>query len=298
MKCSFCRNESVYFRNNEGHYYCKNHFIKNIEKRVKREIRINQLIENGDMVAISYSGGRDSANVLFMLNKIFRKNPKVKFFAITIDEGIEGYRDKFIKKIRFFSKKIGVQHYIFNFKEEFGVTFERTKSNHCSNCKLLKEYLINKKARELGATKLAIGYNLNDECESIITNLLSGNLLGLVKIGNIQKTLHPKSVARIKPLIMIPERESILYGKLNKVPSLIRKCPYRMDDSLQIEARTFLSNLENSSLGLRYSLYENSLKIANFLKTNLKNEKIGTCKRCGESSEKDLCKVCELLKKF
>jgi uncharacterized protein (TIGR00269 family) len=299
MKCSFCRNESVYFRKNEGHYYCKNHFIKNIEKRVKKEIRINQLIENGDIVAIAYSGGKDSANVLFMLNKIFGKNPKVNFFAITIDEGIKGYRDKFIKKIRVFSKKIGIKNYVFNFKEEFGVTFEKIKADNCDNCKLLKEYLLNKKARELGATKLAIGRNLNDECESIITNLLSGNLFGLVKIGNISKnSSHPKLITKIKPLILIPEKESVVYSKLNNIPSLTKKCPYHVDHNLQNEARIFLNNLENSSIGLGYSLYENSLKIANFLKSNLKDEKIGTYKRCGEPSEKDLCKVFELLEKF
>ena len=125
MKCSFCRNKSVYFRRNEGHYYCKHHFIKNIEKRVKRTIRVNKLIENGDKIAVAVSGGKDSANTLFLLNKIFKSNPKIKLFTITLDEGIKGYRDKSVKKSEIFCKKIGVKQYIFTFKKGYGFTVDQ-----------------------------------------------------------------------------------------------------------------------------------------------------------------------------
>ncbi|MCX6821558.1 MAG: hypothetical protein NTW30_02145, partial [Candidatus Aenigmarchaeota archaeon] len=67
MKCSFCKNESILSRSYEGHNYCNKHFIKFFEKRVKKTIRVNKLIENGDKVAIAYSGGKDSSNILFLL---------------------------------------------------------------------------------------------------------------------------------------------------------------------------------------------------------------------------------------
>jgi len=280
MKCSFCRNESVYFRKNEGHYYCKNHFIKNIEKRLKREIRINQLIENNDRIAVALSGGNDSANLLFLLTKIFRNNPKIEIFAITLDEGIKGYRNYGIKKSKILCKKIGVKQHIFTFKKEFGITVDelskKLKNGYYSNCKLLREQLLDKKAIELGATKLAMGHNLNDECENIIMNILRGNLQGLSTMGPTSKnSLYPKFATRIKPLVLIPENESFLYGKINNVPSSPRKCIYSIDNNLRDEARTLLSNLENSSPGLKYSLYENASNVANFLKTNFEDAKSG-----------------------
>ena len=301
MKCSFCRNKSVYFRRNEGHHYCKNHFIKNIEKRVKRIIRVNKLVENGDRIAVTVSGGKDSTNVLFLLNKIFKNNPKIKLFAITLDEGIKGYRDKSVKKSEIFCKKIGVKQYIFMFKKEFGFTVDKLskkmKSGYCGSCGLLRRYLLNKKARELKATKLATGHNLDDECQSILMNVLKGDLLRLVRGGPMPLlTRYKMFVPRIKPLITIPENESELYAKLNNIPFHPKSCSYSVDNPLRGGARNFLNNLEETSPGIKYSLYESALKIMPFVRTKFKVGKIGSCKKCGEPSSQEVCKVCELLK--
>ena len=303
MKCSFCKKESIYFRINEGHHYCKNHFLKNIEKRVKKTIRINNLIENGDKIAVAVSGGKDSANVLFLLKRIFENNPKIELFAITLNEGIKGYRDKSVKKSEILCKKLGVKQYIFSFKKEFGFTIDelskKIKSGYCGSCGLLRRYLLNKKARELGATKLATGHNLDDECQSILMNILKGDLLRLARAGPMPQIVkHQKFVTRIKPLIMIPENESILYGEINKILSYPKKCSYSVDNPLRGETRKFLNSLEETSPGIKYSLYESALKIKPFITTRFKEGSIGACKNCREPSSQSICKVCQLLNKL
>jgi len=303
MKCSFCHDEPVYFRRNEGHYYCKKHFIKNIEKRVKRTIRINKLVENGDRIAVAVSGGKDSANVLFLLNKIFKNNPRIEIFAITLDEGIKGYRDKSIKKSKIFCKKIGVKQYIFTFDKEFNITVDKLskkmKSGYCGSCGLLRRYLLNKKARELNATKLATGHNLDDECQSILMNVLKGDLLRLVRGGPMPMlTKHEKFVPRIKPLITIPENESELYAKINDIQFFPKKCVYSGDNPLRGQTRNFLNNLDETSPGIKYNLYESSIKIMPFIRMKFKSGKIGLCKKCGEPSSQEVCKICELMKKL
>lgn len=300
MKCSFCQKKSVYFRRNEGHRYCEKHFTKNIEKKVKRTLGSNKLIERGDKVAIAYSDGKDSANVVFLLNNIFRDNINIKLFVITLDEGIKGYRDKAVKKSESFCKSLGLEQHIFSFKKDFGFTVDhlakKMKSGYCGSCGILRRYLLNKKVRELGATKLATGHNLDDECQSILMNVLKGDLLRLVRVGPMpQITGHPKFVTRIKPLITIAESESILFGKINNIPSYPKKCPYSVDNSLRGETRKFLNSLEESSPGIKYSLYESALKIVPFVRTKFKMGKIGSCKKCGEPSSQSICKVCELL---
>jgi len=300
MKCSFCKKEAVYYRINEGHHYCKTHFLKNIEKRVKRTIRINNLIENGDKIAVAVSGGKDSANALFLLKRIFESNPKIEIFAITLDEGIKGYRDKSVKKSESLCKKLGVKQYIFSFKKVFGFTIDelskKIKSGYCGGCGLLRRYLLNKKVRELGATKLATGHNLDDECQSILMNILKGDLLRLVRTGPIPQIVrHQRFVTRIKPLIMIPENESILYGEINKISAYPKKCSYSVDNPLRGETRKFLNSLEETSPGIKYSLYESALKIKPFIVGKFKQGKIGTCKKCGEPSSQSICKVCQFL---
>ena len=300
MKCSFCNNESLYFRRYEGHHYCEKHFTKNIEKKVKRTIGSNKLIKKGDIIAVAHSGGKDSSNVLFLLNKIFKDNPSVKFFVITIDEGIKRYREKCIKKSERFCRELGVEQHILSFKKEFGFTTnqiaKKMKSGYCGSCGILKRYLLNKKARELKATKLATGHNLDDESQSILMNILKGDLLRLVRVGPMpQLSGHSKFVSRIKPLIMIPENESMLFGKINDIPSYPKKCPYTVDNPLRGWTKKFLNNLEESSPGIKYSLYESAQKIVPFVRKKFKIGKIGTCEKCGEPSSQKICKVCELL---
>jgi len=301
MKCSFCNKKSIYFRRYEGHHYCEKHFTESIEKRVKKTIRKNKLIENGDKIAIAHSGGKDSSNVLFLLNKIFKNNPNVNLFVITINEGIKEYRDECLKKSEIFCKKLGIERHVFSFKKEFGFTVDdltkKMKTGHCGSCGLLRRYLINKKARELGATKVATGHNLDDECQSILMNILKGDLLRLARVGPVPRMAkHKKFVQRIKPLIFIPENESELFTKINKIPFGPKRCSYSIDNPLRGKTRKFLHDLEKSSPGIKYSLYESALKIAPSIKSKFKSEKINSCKKCGEPSSREICKVCELLK--
>jgi len=303
MKCSFCPKESVYFRRYEGHNYCEKHFTRNIEKKVKRAVGSNKLIEKGDRVAIAHSGGKDSSNVLFLLNRMFETNPSIKILVITIDEGIKGYRDKAVEKSESFCKKLGLEQHIFSFKKEFGFTVDdlsnKMKSGYCGTCGLLRRYLLNKKARELKATKLATGHNLDDECQSILMNFLKGDLLRLVRIGPMPHlTKHPKFVLRIKPLVLIPESESELFAKVNKIPFQPKKCPYSVDNPLRGETRKFLNRLDDTSPGIKYSLYESACKIKPFITEKFKKGKIGSCKKCGEPSSQEICKVCDLLSKL
>ena len=87
MKCSFCNQESIYFRKNEGYYYCKDHFTKSIEKRARKIIRENNLIDKKDKIAVALSGGKDSSTTLYLLKKIFKNNPNIEIIGITIDQG-------------------------------------------------------------------------------------------------------------------------------------------------------------------------------------------------------------------
>jgi uncharacterized protein (TIGR00269 family) len=259
------------------------------------------LIVSGDKIAIAFSGGKDSSNTLFLLNKIFKNNPKVVFFTITINEGIEGYRNKCLEKSESFCKKLNVKQYIFSFKEEFGLTIDdlskKMDSGYCGTCGLLRRYLLNKKARELGATKLATGHNLDDEFQSILMNIQKGELLRLAMMGTIPKiSKNSKLVQRIKPLILIPENESKLFAKINKIPFGKKNCPNSVDNPLRGETRKFLNRLEETSPGIKYSLYESASKFVPFIKNKFKSEKINYCKNCKEPSSRNICRVCEILK--
>jgi uncharacterized protein (TIGR00269 family) len=302
--CSSCKKRAIYFRVNEGRYYCERCFSKNIEDRVKRTIGKFHLVEDGDRIVVGLSGGKDSSNTLYILKKIFDQNPKIKIMAITIDEGIKGYRDKMLKRCEEFCQSLGVEHYIVSFNEEFRLSIDkiakRVKDKGlCSYCGVLRRYLLNKKARELKATKIAVGHNLDDEAQSILMNVFKGDLLRLARFGPIPKIKdHEKFIPRIKPLMIIPEKESALYAIINKIPASFDECPYAVFNPLRMETRDFLNKLEDSSPGIKYSIIRSGEKLSSIIRNSLSVEEIGVCENCGEPSSQRICKACEIIKEF
>lgn len=303
-RCSRCKNKAIYFRVNEGRYYCGKCFSRNIEERVKKTIRKFKLVEDGDRIVVGLSGGKDSSNTLFILKKIFGENPKVNIIAVTIDEGIRGYRDKTLKGCVDFCKKIGVEHHIVSFEKSFHLTVDKIAKKSkdkgmCSYCGVFRRYLLNKKARELGANKIAVGHNLDDEAQSILMNVFKGDLLRLARFGALPKIKdHSKFIPRIKPLIMVPEKESALYALINNIPAYFDECPYAVFNPLRMETRDFLNKLEDRSPGIKYSILNSGEKLSDILRKNLKTSEIGTCENCGEPSSEKICKACKIIEEF
>ena len=303
-KCSSCNKKAIYFRVNEGRYYCEKCFSKNIEDRVKRTIRKFRMVRDGDRIVVGLSGGKDSSNTLYILKKIFGQNPKIKIIAVTIDEGIKGYRDKTIKGCVDFCKHLGVEHHIVSFDKEFNLTVDKiAKKNKdkgmCSYCGVFRRYLLNKKARELKANKIAVGHNLDDEAQSILMNVFKGDLLRLARFGPIPKVKdHKKFIPRIKPLLMIPEKESALYAIINSIPAYFDECPYAVFNPLRMETRDFLNKLEDSSPGIKYSILRSGEKLSQVLRKTIKHGEIGTCENCGEPSSERICKACKIIEEF
>ncbi len=302
-KCSTCKKEAVYFRINEGRYYCKSCFTKNIKKKVKATIAKNKLVEPGDKIAVAYSGGKDSGNILYLLHEIFKNNPKVELVAVTVNEGIAGYRDAMLDGIKEFCKKLGIENHVVSYQGEFHTTIDalakETTDSMCGTCGVFRRYLLNNAARKIGANKLVTGHNLDDEAQSIMMNMLKGDLLRLARIGPMPTVKgHKNFVQRIKPMIMIPERESALYAMLNDIKAYFAECPYAERNALRMETRDFLNKLEERSPGIKYSIVASAEKVVPFIKTGLKKSKISNCRECGEPTSGEVCKVCQIIEKI
>ena len=123
MKCS-CGKPAVYYRRNEGNFYCKACFCAQFEKRFKKNIRQNNLVAAGDVIAVALSGGKDSSTALSLMSKTFSKRRDVRIFALTIDEGIKGYRNRSLESAKALAKSLGVEHHTASFKSVFGADLD------------------------------------------------------------------------------------------------------------------------------------------------------------------------------
>jgi len=186
-------------------------FVGSIEKRVLKTIKRFQLASDEDKILCAVSGGKDSTNVLYIMDKFF---PNVE--ALTIDARIGNYSKENLENIKLFCSKLGIRLHIVSFADEFGCSLCYIQSvlkekgldlNSCAICGVLKRYLLNKKARNLKSDFLATGHNLDDEAQSILMNLLRGNLEMLSKLGPKSTSSVSKFVPRIKPLYLVKESE-------------------------------------------------------------------------------------------
>lgn len=297
-----CGRKAVYFRRYEGVYYCKLCFCKAIEKKVKKTIGKYKLVEYGDRIAVGLSGGKDSSVVLYLLHKFFNKRKDLTLFALSIDEGIESYRPETLKKAKQLCKQLGIKHHTYFFKRDLGKTLDtklQSKKDACTFCGVGRRYLLNKASRELKATKLCVGHNLDDESQSVLMNFMRGDLLRAGRMGVLTKEGVKEGgafVPRIKPLRFIPEKEVALYAILKKLPYSDSECPNL--GGMRPEVRDFLNEMEQKRPGTKFALLESYDKIVPKIREVVHYKgPLMTCKKCGEPSSHEICKTCELWKK-
>ena len=140
---------------------------------------------NGYDCMIAVSGGKDSTALLFSMHKIL-SGRDVELVAITVDEGIAGYRDDTIKAARSIAGQLGVEEHVVSFREEYGYDLDDMvvgkRVAPCTFCGVFRKHALNRAAKHLGADRVATGHNLDDEAQSVMMNYLKGDLERLMRL--------------------------------------------------------------------------------------------------------------------
>jgi uncharacterized protein (TIGR00269 family) len=277
----------------------KDKFINKFEKKVKETIKRYKLLSKKHRVIVGVSGGKDSSTVLHILNKLGYK-PE----ALHVYMGGE-YFDKSRIFVRKLCRNEGATLHEINMKQILGfshsdiVKLIRTRSlklNICYICGVLRRYLINKAAQELKADRIVVGHNLDDEAETIMMNILKGDLELCLNLGPKTGVVESRLfVQRVKPLYFCTNEETKKYSKLLNLPVLYKKCPYLVD-SFRLHVREFLKDLEKINSDVKYNIVKNFLILLPKLRKKLyKGEEIKTCSICGQASRSEVCRTCKII---
>ena len=303
MKCSQCGNPKViYKREQSGQLLCKDCFIESIEKKAIKTVRKERLLDKGDKVLVALSGGKDSVTTLEILNS-FREMNVIDLCAVTVDEGIANYRQDGVDIAKRHAERLGIEHRVVSLKEDYGITLDEIMQTpghkgSCTYCGVFRRTIINKAAREMGATKIATGHNLDDEVQGIMMNYLEGNTDNLTKLGAKTESQAEEFTVKIKPLREIPEREIGLYVVAKELEVHFDSCPYAMQ-SFRGEVSEVINQLAEKHPTIKYSTLRGYDKIKSILKKEMQKEYAhGRCKRCGEPSANELCKACSFLEEL
>jgi len=303
MRCSTCDDEAIIFLHYANKHLCARHFIRMFEKRFRSTVREFGMLKKGERVAVGLSGGKDSTVLLHCLNDL-KKDLPFELVAITIDEGISGYRAATLKIAKKEAKALGIEHHIVSFKKELGKTLDSIlktdRSRACSYCGVLRRGLLNRKARELKADKLAIGHNLDDIAQTVLMNIIRG------EPSRSKRLLEPVTkndafIPRIRPLLRAPEKEVAIYAMVRDIGIDHRECPYA-ESALRQDIRRHLNELEEIHPGTKFKILSSFLQMKDEgrdsggrgSESKTQDPRLETCIGCGEPCSGKRCKFCEM----
>ncbi len=295
--CSKCKKPAVTYIRYNGTHLCRDHFLQYVERRVKKDIKKQGKVDQECTIGVAVSGGKDSVIALHLAHDIYAKRKNTTLVAITVDEGIQGYRNKSIPVAARNCSRLGIAHHVVSFETLIGTTMDniatkREALGECSYCGVFRRFCLNVTAKNLGVDKLVTGHNLDDMAQSILMNFVSGDMQKLARLGPHQK-IQPGLVPRRLPLRTIPEKETTLYAILNGIEYFDGECPYAIH-ALRGEFRDILDNLEYKIPGTRHSILNSYESIKDILYERYPPSILQNCSDCGEPTSQQKCKACIL----
>ena len=296
--CSKCHlKQSVIYRPYSGERLCPTCFKNSLRERVQTTINRYRMLDHWSRVAVAVSGGKDSLTLLQILKEIEDESHGSELIAVTVDEGIKGYRDEALGIVERACRGMGVEWRLVSFSDLFGASMDEIAARNrslgaCSFCGVLRRRALNEAAKSVDADRLATGHTLDDMAQSALLNLLRGDI-GKMASLNPGGYASQGFVRRVKPLCEVPERETAFYAYLQGFELQSTPCPYA-GEAMRGDVRTFLNEMEARRPGTLYTTFNTALRL---IPTESIVETMKTCKICREPSTGDICRVCQLTEK-
>ncbi len=297
MRCAKCDRRAIVDQPYRGEHVCSAHLLDSVDERARRAFHRQLPKFARGTLAVALSGGKDSSAALSVTHRYFSRRPTVRVVALSVDEGIRGYRDATIVAARALAGRLGVEHRVVDAASRLGTTTDgaaraRPGTIPCSYCGVWRRRLLNDAARDLGADALVLGFNLDDLAQTVLMNLARAEVDRLGRMAP-HRVARPGLVRRIAPLAEVPEREVFLYARLRGLPFDHGECPHAGRAARNV-FRDVLWRLEESMPGTRQALLRTRDRL---LDRGLADagDGPGSCGRCGAPATGAVCRSCALL---
>lgn len=192
--------------------------FKKLQKKLRKEvswaIRDFKMIEDGDVVMVCISGGKDSFTLLDIL-LFLKKIAPIQFevVAVNLDQKQPGFPEEVLP--RYLSEQ-GIPYYILE-KDTYSIVKSVVPEGktYCSACSRLRRGSLYGFAKQIGATKVALGHHRDDILATFFLNLFHG---GSLKAMPPKLLSDDKQNVLIRPLAYVAEKDIIKYANYKKFP--------------------------------------------------------------------------------
>jgi tRNA 2-thiocytidine biosynthesis protein TtcA len=194
--------------------YEGNKLAKRLRRQVGEAIADFNMVDHGDKVMVCLSGGKDSYALLDVLLSLKTHAPiDFDIVAVNLDQKHPGYPSTVLPA---YLASIGVPFRIVE-QDTYSVVKRVIPEGKtmCSLCSRLRRGALYRVAKEIGATKIALGHHRDDILETFFLNLFHGGRL---------KAMPPKLISDdgqhivIRPLAYCKEADLEEYAQLRQFP--------------------------------------------------------------------------------
>jgi tRNA 2-thiocytidine biosynthesis protein TtcA len=222
-----------------------------VAKKTTKAITDFNLIEDGDRIMVGLSGGKDSWALMQTLDNLRQRAPiSFSLIAVNVDSGYKDFKHGVIASTcRDRGWEYRIEH------TEIGEIMDDVLASNatpCSLCARLRRGVLYRIAKEVGATKIALGHHLDDFIETLLLNLFFAGSLAAMPARLVSD--NGEHVV-IRPLAYVGEDEARLYTKECGLPIIGCCCPACGDLSLQRQrVKRLILDLEREHAGVKQSM--------------------------------------------
>ena len=230
--------------------------LKRLLSYARRACDDYNMIEEGDVIAVGVSAGKDSLSLLYTLSALSRFYPKkFKLIAITVDMEFDELGDGRAKAdytpIAELCRELGVEYFV----EESSIAkivFDiRKEPNPCSLCAKLRRGSLHTAAKEMGCNKVALGHHFDDVVNTFMMNLFFEGRLGCFQPVSY---LSRMDLYLIRPLMYAKEKDIKYFVRHAGLPVFHNPCP-EDHNTERSNMDALLSDLERKYPGLRHRIF-------------------------------------------
>lgn len=288
---------------------CAACFCAWVNSQFRRAIESDQLIRGGDRILVAMSGGKDSQLLVSLLAK-YREQVSFEWLAITVDEGIAGYRPIGLELARATAQKLGLDHISLSYAEVYGLTLDEivnrseetgalecVRKRVCALCGVPRMNLVLEAAVWRECNVIAMGRNLDDFVSDTLLYMCTPQGPSRLNAFRPKLAHYHNNVRTINPLWKLTDKEIALCCRLSGVPyQLEPECPYS-ECMLADVMRGQVYGIEEVVPGFRHAFAAGVQRLQPYLTGPLNKRSPLVCPSCHRpyNSELtgDICPECE-----
>ncbi|MFA5331025.1 MAG: tRNA(Ile)-lysidine synthase [Methanoregula sp.] len=303
MQCDKCRHEAFVFQPYSGLHLCPDHFIRDLEAKAKRTIRLHGWLRPGDHIAVVLTGSPADFALLSFLKKLTGRRRDVRISALTVDPGIGGFAVTGYAKRT--ADSCGSVLFTGSFAVRYGITLDEIAQREgpadaCSACRVLRNDLIGEIAREHGVTRCAFAGTLDDCAGAFFSGMLKGTPeKAFVSCDTVGITRMPV----ISPFEEVPGVEVARYAELLPEYSPLAEegkcvpnpCPYECSGSFEKEMSSVLETFDRKHPATKFALANLARTLAGIPGGK---DRTVVCPSCKKPLENGNCYACGVRRNY